>query len=82
MIEGSGIGVTETVLQPMPQEAGELLQKIANGESCDKNAPYLEMLEAHGYVKDGRITQSGNNVLLFLPSVTVKTIPKSCIKKI
>ena len=82
MIEGSGIGVKETVHQPIPEEAGELLKKIAKGESCDKNAPYLEMLEACGYVKDGSITQSGNNVLLFFPSATVKTIPKSRIKKI
>ena len=33
MIEGSGIGMTETVLQSMPEKAGELLKKIENAES-------------------------------------------------
>ena len=82
MIEGSGIGIAETIHQPMSEKAGELLKKIANGESYDKDAQYLDMLEARGYVKDGRITKSGNDVLLFIPMVTEKASPKSHIKRI
>ena len=82
MIEGSGIGMTETVLQHMPEKAGELLKKIANGESGDKGAPYLDLLEARGYVKDGRITKSGNDVLPLLSKGTEKASPKSRIKRI
>ncbi len=74
--------MTETVFQPMPEESGDLLKKIANGEPCDKDTPYLDLLETRGYVKDGHITKSGNDVLPFLPKVTEKASPKSRIRRI
>ena len=65
LIEGSGIGIMESELPKMPDDAWRLLKMIDNGDPYDQSSQYIEILEMKGYIKDGLITQRGKDTLFY-----------------